>query len=95
MDDVEYFITGAIIFAIAVGLFFLLRTLVLWYYRINEKIENQLKVINQNKTIIRLLEEINENLQNSIIDQVKIQKDLKGAIKKTKKDATITENEED
>lgn len=92
MIDGDYIVVIVIIFAISVGIFLLIRSLILWYYRINESIENQKSVISQNKKIIGLLEEINENIQEGILFQIKCQKKSNNVTKKSK--ANTTDNEE-
>lgn len=95
MDGFAFLITSAIVLAVIVGLFILFRALILWYYRINEKIENQHRLIKQNNKIISLLENINDNIQNSIIDQKEHHKELIGSLKRTKKDGTNPEVRQD
>ncbi|HCT93714.1 MAG: hypothetical protein A2X19_06060 [Bacteroidetes bacterium GWE2_39_28] len=90
MENFTLLIIIAIVLAVMVGLFFLFRTLILWYYRINEKVENQHKLIKQNNKIITLLENINDNVQNSIIDQKDQHKELLGTLKRTKNNGSNT-----
>lgn len=47
--------------ALIFGIFLVIRSIILWYYRINERIQNQ----NQ---IIRLLQQIEENTQRIVGD---------------------------
>jgi hypothetical protein len=61
--DIEWLIMALVVLAIVIGLFFLFRFLVLWYYKIDERIEIQYKALQDNKTIITLLEEISDNIK--------------------------------
>lgn len=65
MDSVDALGTALIGIAIIVGLFFLFRNIVLWYFKIDQIVKNQEKQISQMGRQLDCLEEICENLKSS------------------------------
>ena len=56
MDSTRDIIVIIFVFAIFVALFYFLREVVLWYYKVNERISNQ-------EIIIKILRDINNKLE--------------------------------
>lgn len=64
MEIAKSLIFGLIALAIIFGIFLLVRTLVLWYYKIDSRIINQEKIISQNRIIIEILEDIRDKIHS-------------------------------
>lgn len=66
MDETDDIILGFfILLLIGIGLFFLCRHIILWYYRINERVKLEQAILTQLKEMNKELKNLNKKLPES------------------------------
>jgi len=70
MGDLNIYLVMIFVLIFLILLFLIFRETVCWYFKINERMKNENIIMTQNSTMIRLLDNMKEEMKKQNLDRI-------------------------